>query len=180
MDRNMIDLIPRVLREVRDFQCLMVVYQTAFEDLWRCERETEDNFYLESAEEPGIRHWERILGLTKHTGLSLDVRRQRIAAQIRKTPPYCWNTLMIVLEVLTGSPAAFTARLGGFTLMLHLHAPWRSFGDAVYHLVRQMIPANIALELTLGFNTHRDLSRKTHRMLGVYTHDQLRSEVDFT
>lgn len=182
MERNMIALLPRVLQEVRDFQCLMSVYQTVFADLWRLERKNEDNFYLQTAGEPGIRHWERILGFIPHAGHSLDDRRQRIAAQIRRTPPYCLNTLLYVLSILTGDGAAVTAELSGFTLTLYLRGAWRHLQDAVYHLARQMIPANIALEvvLVLSLNTHRDLSRRTHKQLGAYTHYQLRNEADFT
>ena len=182
MERNMIDLLPRVLREVRDFQCLMQVYQTVFADLWRLERENEDNFYLQTAGEPGIRHWERILGFIPHAGHNLDDRRQRIAAQIRRTPPYCLNTLLYVLTILSGDETAVTVELNGFTLTLHLLRAWRHLEDAVYHLARQMIPANIALEiiLVLSLNTHRNLGRRTHRQLGAYTHYQLRNEVDFT
>jgi len=158
----------------------MAIYQNAFQDLWQRERENEDNFYLKTAGEPGLLHWERILGIPKRPGLDLETRRQIIAAQISKTPPYCWNTLLSVLRTLTGSEDAFRAELDGFVLKLDLKAPWRKMEDAVFQLVRQMIPANIALNLVLSGNTHRDLSQKTHRQLGVHTHYQLRNEVDFT
>ena len=180
MDRQMLDYLPRVLQIVRDFQCLMAVYQSAFRDLWQRERENEDNFYLQTAGEQGLRHWERILGIPNRPGLDLEARRQIIAAQISKTPPYCWNTLLFVLRTLTGSEEAFYAELDGFVLKLDLKAPWRKMEDAVFHLVRQMIPANIALYIVLSGNTHRDLSRATHRAHSAYTHYQLRNEVDFT
>jgi len=158
----------------------MAVYQSAFRDLWQRERENEDNFYLQTAGEQGLRHWERILGIPNRPELDLEARRQIIAAQISKTPPYCWNTLLFVLRTLTGSEEAFYAELDGFVLKLDLKAPWRKMEDAVFHLVRQMIPANIALYIVLSGNTHRDLSRATHRAHSAYTHYQLRNEVDFT
>jgi len=174
----MIDYLPPVLRDVRDFQCLMAIYQTVSENLWQSERKTEDNFYLETADTPGLSHFERILGMTPQTGLSIAERRQRIAAQLRKTPPYCWHTLLSFLQDLTGDKEAFSATLEGFIITLTLYPRWRWMEAPVYHLMRQMIPANIALRLNLIFRRHRELGKYTHRQLGAHTHHQLRTEVD--
>jgi len=180
MDRQMINYLPRVLRDVRDFQCLMAIYQQAFKDLWQREGENQDNFYLETASERGLAHFERILGVTPRTGHSIEERRQLIRAQLSKTPPYCWNTLLSFLKDLTADPEAFSITLEGFTITLTLYPRFRWMADAVYHLVRQMIPANIALHLNLIFRTHRELGKHTHRKLNTHTHHALRTEVDLT
>ena len=180
MDRQMLDYLPPVLQKVRDFQCLMVLYQTVFESLWQKEGATERNFYLETADKPGLAHFERILGMAPQTGLSIEARRQSIAAQLRNIPPYCWRTLRNVLTDLTGEPEAITAALDGFTLTITIQPRWRWMEERVYHLLRQMIPANIALHLSLVFRRHRELGKYTHRQLGTHTHHQLRTEVDLT
>ena len=172
------DYLPAVLRGVRDFECLMGQYQESFETLWREEAETQANFYLETAGERGLSHWENILDITSGAENKLEERRQVIRARLGQTTPYCWATLLNFLTALTGSTEAYTAELIGFKLTVWLRPFWRGLEAAVWELMRYMVPANIELHLGLIFRTHGSLGAMTHRELGHHTHEQLRSEVN--
>jgi len=178
MERMMIAHIPHILRDVPDFQCLMGTYQDIFANFWRLERGLEDNFYLHTAEDAGLSHWERILGIVPRVGSSIEERRQIVMARMYQTTPYCFRTLLALLLALTGDPSAFSAELDELTLTVRLFPRFREMEGAVWAMLRQMVPANIALYLILVFRTHGALRPKTHRTLGRHTHHQLRSEVD--
>ena len=180
MERMMQEYLPDILREVRDFRCLMGVYQEALSDLRRRERETEDNFYLHTAGEAGLAHWERILGLSPRVGSGMDERRQIIIAAMRQTTPYCRRTLLMFLYALTGDREAFSAELHEFTLTVRLFPRWRGMEAAVWTLLRHMVPANIGIDFIPVFRTHRTLQGWTHGGLSKHTHQQLRNEVDLT
>jgi len=177
MERVMMQYLPNILQEVRDFQCLMGQYQEAFMKLWDQERETEENFYLETADERGLAHWERILAITKRPGSSVQERRQIIFARQSQTTPYNWGSLLTFLTVLLGSSEAYEAKLEGFTLRIVLKPAFRGMRADVWERLRQVVPANIEIVLTVIYNMHRQIGRMTHRELESYTHRQIRSEV---
>ena len=174
----MINYIPQILRDVRDFKCLMEGYQSAFSNYWDLVDEMEDNCYLETATEGGLSHWERILDIVPRAGSSIEERRQMIIAHMRQTTPYCFQTLLALLLALTGDPSAFSVTLDELSLTVRLFPRFREMEGAVWALLRQMVPANIALYLILVFRTHRAIKPKTHESLRGYTHHQLRNEVD--
>jgi len=178
MERLMLDYLPQVLREVRDYQCLMGRYQEALSLLWRKEREVEDNFYLETADERGLVHWENILGIAPWPGSSIEERRQVIRARQSQTTPYCLVTFHAFLTALTGRREAYEAELNGLTLTVWLAPTWRWMREAVWDLMRWVVPANIEMRLISVYNTHRQLGAMTHRQMAAMTHKRLRSEVD--
>ena len=176
--RVMLEYLPPVLREVRDFQCLMGQYQAILEDIWRREGETEDNFYLETADERGLIHWENILGIVPGVDRSIEERRRVIAARLGQNMPYGWGAFLAFLTALIGSEEDYTVTLSVFTLTVRLR--WVHWGrkDMVWELIRYMVPANLEVQLLLMHNTHGQLGGMTHREMGAYTHGQLKSEVE--
>jgi len=174
MEGRVLDYLPPVLREVRDFQCLMEAYQGEVSDLWRGERETEDNFYLFTADERGLLHWETILGISPRMGSSLEERRLVIAARISQSTPYDWGTFLAFLRVLMGREDAYSAVLSGLRLEIRLMPPWRGMRDLVWDLVRYVVPANIEALVIPVYNTHAETARWTHGEMTAFTHWQLR------
>ena len=177
---DVINYLPPVLQQVRDFRCLAGAYQQAFATLWQLEREIEDNFYLETADGRGLAHWETILRITPSPGSSVRERRQIILARQSQTTPHCWETFLRLLTALTGSEAAYQAELDGFRLTVWLKPAWRWMRATMWDLARYMVPANIELRIISVYNTHAGLSAMTHKQLSTRTHTELRNEVDLT
>ena len=178
MERLMIEHLPPVLRRVRDFQCLMGAYEGELSLLWRLERETEDNFYLFTADGRGLAHWENILGIVPREDSDLAVRRQVVAARLGQTTPYDWRTFLVFMTALTGSEEAYTAALSGLTLEVRLKPAWRKLWAAVWEMMLCVVPANVETRVIRVYSTHRDLGAMTHGGMGAYTHRQLRTEVE--
>jgi len=155
----------------------MGVYQRGFSGLWHTLWETEDELYLKTAGEAGILRWEQLLGIVPNRAQSLEERRQVILARIGWRIPYNWFAFLEFLTALIGDQNGFAATLTGFQLEITLKPRWRGFQDAVWELVRQIVPANIAVQMVLVYRRHRELFAMTHRELGKYTHRQIRNEV---
>ncbi|MCL2843599.1 MAG: YmfQ family protein [Oscillospiraceae bacterium] len=172
----MLDYLPPVLREVRDFRCLMGQMQEVLVELWEQERETEDEYYLWTATERGLSHWETILGVRPRPGSSLEARRQVILARMSQTTPYCWQTLLTLLTALLGSREDFEAEIEGYRLTVWIAPRVRGFYEAVWELLRLVVPANLGVEVVSIYNTHGQLSAMTHRAMRGHTHRQLREE----
>ncbi|MCL2828362.1 MAG: YmfQ family protein [Oscillospiraceae bacterium] len=177
MDRQMMEYLPPVLQRCQDFACLMGAYQGKFSDIWRSLWEIEDELYLKTAGETGILRWEQLLGIVSGEALSLEDRRQIILARIGWWMPYNWFAFLKFLTALTGDRNGFAATLTGFQLEIILKPGWRGLRAAVWELVRQIVPANIAVQLVLVYSRHWELSAMTHRELGRYTHRRIRDEV---
>jgi len=178
MEGRMLDYLPPVLREVRDFQCLMEAYQGEVSVLWQAEREIEDNFYLLTADARGLLHWENILGIALREDRSLEERRQVIAARISQTTPYDWKTFLAFLTALTGSEEAYRATLSGFALEVKLMPAWRGMRGLVWDLIRYVVPANVEVRLTAVYNTHAEIARWAHGQMRGLTHDQVRNVLE--
>jgi len=177
-ERLMLEYLPPVLREVRDFQCLMGQYQEILEDLWRGAHETEDNFYLDTADKRGLVHWENILGIVSGADSSIEERRRVIAARLGQNTPYGWGAFLAFLTALIGSEAGYTAMLSAFTLTVRLRLIYWEQKGVVRELIQYMVPANLEVHLLLMHNTHGQFGDMIHREMGAYTHIQLKSEVE--
>lgn len=174
----MVEYLPPVLREIRDFECLMSQFQGAFSELWSLERETEDHFYVLTAGEQGLAHWERILGIVPRGRSTLEGRRQVVLARISQGTPYCWRTFQAFLTALLGTEEAFCAEILGFTLAVLLRPAWWEMRDLVWDLMRYVVPANMEMHLITAHNTHGRLRMRTHGNLRVFTQAELRNEVE--
>ena len=178
MERLMLEYLPPVLRRVRDFQCLMGAYEGEVSALWGLERETEDNFYLFTADGRGLAHWENILGIVPREESSLAARRQMVAARLGQTTPYDWRAFLAFLTALTGSEKAYRAELSGLRLEVSLGPAWRELWDVVWEMMLYVVPANIEMRVIRVYNTHGGLGAMTHGEMGAYTHRELRAEVE--
>lgn len=170
--------LPPVLQEVRDFRCVMGQMQEVVTDLWRRERQAEDEYYLFTATERGLSHWEAILGIRPRERSGLEERRQVILVRMSQVTPYCWQTLIALMTTLLGSREEFEVEIVGYQLTVWLSPRVRRFQEAVWELLRLIVPANLGVEVISIYNTHGQLSAMTHSAMRGYTHWQLRNEED--
>lgn len=137
----------------------------------------DDQFIME-ATEYGIARRELILGIQPFADDTLETRRFRISTKWRNLLPYTQRQLEAKLTEIVGE--------GGFTIVID-HAAYtltvtlnlgnkRMFADA-QEVVENMVPANLVVMVTLGYNRHLDLIGFTHAQLATMTHQQIREEI---
>ena len=176
MDRKMLDYIPPVLHEVRDFECVLGAMEEEIRDLWQKERKQEEEYFIDSCQGAGLQRLEEILHITPRADSSVEMRRQIVLARLRQVPPYCLRTFRRLLSGLFGTNEGFSVELDGLRLGVRLRVSLWEFEDAVRDMMHYIVPANIETRVILSMITHGQLGRQTHRMLAAYTHSQLQRQ----
>ncbi len=178
LDRNLIDYLPQVLKEVRELKLIFQSEQIEIEKLWDAlENALNDQFVVDSTEY-GVSRWEKILGIIPKATETLDARKFRILTRLNEQLPYTMRTLKQQLEALCGKDG-YSIKLynDAYTIEVKVNLIAKSNFDDVGALLQRVIPANMIIDLKLIYNQHLTLKQFTHAHLQTYTHNQLRSEV---
>ena len=119
MDRLLIDYLPQVVREVREFKVLMAAQQPVVETIWAAHDDVLENQFLLSATAYGISRWERILGIFPKDTDGLEMRRARVLSILRIRLPYTVRWLRRWLTDLCGE-GNFLLEVYPYTISLDL------------------------------------------------------------
>lgn len=175
---RILDYLPPVLREIGEFVQIAAAEQEQFNGIDAALAGMKDDLFLSTLTQAGVRRWEAILGLLPRAEDTLEVRRFRIAALLEGKTPYTFLALKARLAALCGAEGyAAAVSPGTYTLTVRVALSSRSSYDAVADLLAKMVPANLAVDLSLMYNQHIKFSAFTHAQLAAYSHDQLRNEV---
>ena len=177
MDRNLIDYLPQVLKEVRELKLLLQSEQVEIANLWGLiDNVLNDQFVVDSTEN-GVGRWEKILGIIPKATESLDARKFRILSRLTEPVPPTMRTLKQQLEALCGKDG-YSIELynDSYTLKIRIALIAKSNFDDVGSLLQRVVPANMVIDLSFH-NQHLTLNQFTHAYLQTYTHNQLRNEV---
>lgn len=177
MDRNLIEYLPQVLQDVREYKALMESEQPEIAGLWSALEEALKDQFISEATINGVLRLEKILKIAPKATDSLYDRRFRILARINEQLPYTFRGLEEKLTALCGADG-YTVELihGSYTLKVKIELVVRKQYDEVGQLLNRILPANLIIDLDLRYNQHMTLGDYTHEYLGVFTHYSLRNE----
>ena len=178
MDRNLIDYLPPVPKEVREFQLIMEAEQPEISDLWDTHTDALNDQFIESSTENGVFRREQMLKISPKSTDTLDDRKFRLLTRENEQLPFTMRGLERQLATLCGDDG-YNVELQGdiFNLIVKIALTAKSMFNDVVDLLDRIIPANLTIDLDLEYNQHITLSGFTHRQLSAFTHDQLRNEV---
>lgn len=177
MDRSLIEYLPQVLREVREYKALMETEQSEIVDLWDAlEGALKDQFITEATIN-GVLRLEKILKIAPKATDSLNDRRFRILARLNEQLPYTFRGLEEKLNALCGVDG-YTVELthGSYTLKVRIELVVKKQFDEVDQLLKRIVPANLIIDIDLRYNQHMTIGDYTHEYLGGFTHYSLRNE----
>lgn len=179
MQRRLIDYLPEVIRRTREYvAALDIAEQPELELLWgEADRLTANQYILE-LDAYGAGRWEKMLGIARKAGDTLEDRRFRIWAHLNATLPYTMTRLRQMLDELLGADG-YTLRLenDAYTLVVRIELSVKSQFDTVGAMLRRVVPANMVIDMLLLYTPHETLKGLTHAHLAQYTHDEIRNEV---
>ena len=176
-NRKLIDYLPQVLKDVREYRSIVAAEEPELVDLWTAlENALKDNFIDDTAEN-GVLRLENILKISPKATDNLGDRKFRIKARFNEQLPYTFRTLQKRLAILCGENG-YTCELLNETYILKVRIELVVKGqyDAVDNLLERIVPANLVIDLDLMYNQHQTLANFTHEQLSVYTHEQIREE----
>jgi hypothetical protein len=137
-----------------------------FDAVWAVEEWMRRNFYIITAEEYGLRRYERMLGITPLADESFAARRGHILVKWNQTTPYTFRYLVGLLEVLTNGNFEIQTNFNYYEMkIITFTAGSGIIGDLIF-ILRSIIPANIVA------TSHNviDIQLESNMMLGAVVH----------
>jgi hypothetical protein len=177
-NRKLIEYLPDVLKEVREYQALTHGEQPEIHMLLDGIQNVLDSEFVLSSGEYGVRRRERILGIIPKASYTLDERKFAILARLGEQMPYTYRTLELILNELCGVDGYKMTLLNKeYILEVWVQLVAKHKVDEVDAMLKRIVPANLVIKLALEFNQHITLKPFTHEFLGGLTHRQLRDQL---
>ena len=180
MDReiNLLEYLPGVLREVKEFKALSAAENPETIKLWEeLENVLDDQFVNESTLN-GVKRWESILGIKALDTDLLSDRKFRILSRLNEQLPYTYKNLDAQLALLCGANGyKLILDNSAYALTVKVALTAKKKFTEVGNLLDRVVPCNIVISLLLLYNQHLTLKQFTYSHLSQYTYGGLREEV---
>lgn len=141
---------PTKIREVEDFKRIYETENPEFQAFYTRLSLVLLDAFVDTCGPEGARRFERIFGLRVSDQDTIEDRRDRIRAAMRKKTPYTERRLKEILDTTLGRSeyeegVLVDLDVGAFALSLGLPAKHIRSARELYHMCRRIVPANITL-----------------------------------
>lgn len=178
MDRQMLDYLPSFIQGYEQISGIMATEQPEIDSTWKESDNTLNNLFVMTANESGIKLWERLLSITPKLTATLDERRFTVFSRINEKNVYTYSFLEFQLRLLCGQDGySIHLNPGEYSIEVKVELTAKSKENDVKELLTRMCPANLLLSVSLLYNQHQTLKVFTHKHLSKYTYHELRNEV---
>ena len=147
MDRRLVDYLPELLRQYREFQAICRMEQPEFALAWGTAEGLLNEQFLETAENVGLARWEKMLGIIPKATDSLEKRRFALQSRLSEVLPYTLPQLRRLLQNLCGEEIGVW--VNDYQLTVRLPETQRKNLPSIRGTVGRMAPMNLAVELGL-------------------------------
>lgn len=172
-DRNLIDYLPPVLRDVDDFIAISDAVQPEIKKAWDSLASVMNNQFIDTADDVGISVWEKELGIVPSKSESLEYRRQRIKIAQAFGVVY---TLRWLTDWAKSFYNSNLIQVSTEDYFLKISIPVSENWLNVYDMLRDKIPQNMMIKPTLIYS--RPLNFKLKTAVHTTLKTQIKSEVD--
>lgn len=177
MDRNLIDYVPPILKEVKELKTSYAAQQLEIETVWGKVDDAFNDQFISYATENGISRLENIYKIIPKATDTLESRKFNLLSKITLVKINNLSTLKQQIEKLCGNDYSIEVDNDNYVVRVRLFLSAKTEFDAVTELLKQFIPANILIDFALKYNTYGQFSIHTHEWMAEYTHYALRNEV---
>jgi hypothetical protein len=151
MDRKLINYLPPVLREVLDFRAINGACEPEISGAWDALDQVLANQFLDTADESGVRVWEKELQIYPKDTDTMEVRKARIKALWNMELPYTTPWLKNWLTSICG-PQGHEETIADYTISIQLDYTVLPDADILSAEILEMLlkirPANMRLLMT--------------------------------
>lgn len=179
MIRQLIEYLPPVIRNVREYKAIMNNgEQVEISALWDAVDAAFNDQFVSSATVNGVERWEKILDIKPRGTDSLNARKFRILSRLNEQLPYTLPVLKNMLQSLCGEEGySVEVENDLYTLKVKIALVAKSNFDDVAVLLNRVVPANMVIELELKYNTWGTLKEFTWGFLKTKTWKEIKDEV---
>ena len=172
-----IDYLPDMLKEIREFKALAESYDVSLKDATRALRKVYNEQFVAEADEQGLAVYERFLGISAGELDTIEERRFRIMARFYENAPYTLKSLEKNLAVLCGEDGfTINRELAEFYIKIRLSLTSKKNMKIVERLLERILPANMIYEVELMYNQWNMVSDKTWGELSERSWRDVREE----
>ena len=179
MIRQLIDYLPPVIKNVREYQAIMNDgEQTEVSALWDAVDAAFNDQFINSATVNGVARWEKILGIKPKGTDTLNARKFRILSRLNEQLPYSLPVLKNILQSLCGEDGySVEVQNELYTLTVKIALVAKSNFDDVDVLLKRVVPANMIVVLELKYNTWGTIKGFTWGNLKTKTWKEIKEDV---
>lgn len=169
---DIISYLPPVLQDIYEINLITSSQNNELNLLWQTAEEILNNSFIKTVTESGISHWEKLLSI-KPQGETLEERRFAVLTALTRRLPFTKNVLMNQLNSICGT-GNFEVRLDDYKFTIYLALTASSSLNAVYEMLKNMLPANLLIEVLLLYRKYQTLNSVTHSVLSNITHGYIK------
>lgn len=166
MDRQLIDYLPPVLSDKKEYIELFKSEQLQIESLVEKIECCFENQFISSSDVLGISKYEKLLKIIPKGTDDLVLRRFRVLAKYNEQLPYTYHRLVEMLNSLCGEGNLFI-KVKDLKLSVYIKLSVKDKFDDVKELLRRVIPANVALDLSILYNQWKMAKNKNMKWKDV-------------
>lgn len=177
-ERKLIGYLPEILKNIKEYKAILEDgEQFEFQMLWEDINQTLDDQFIESSSSNAISRWEKMTNISPKGNATLEERKFTVLAKLNEQLPYTMPVLEQQLETLCGvGNYSIKLQHNIYKLTVRVALTAKNSFDDVIAFLRRIVPANIEIDCSLKYNTHKILSGHTHLQLSEDTHYQIRNE----
>lgn len=143
---------PDCMQGIAEFEQLAQTENLEFDHAWTALDRMLADCFVESADETGVRFWERLTRIPIAASDPISVRKFRILLKINNQLPYTMRWLENKLESVFGTGAFTLGRdLAEHTLYIETDMAYAETLASLYADLRRAVPANLILHTTVSF-----------------------------
>jgi hypothetical protein len=175
---RLLDCLPPILQNVRELVRICDIEQGFFDKAHEEAEGILHEQFVYTAGDFGIERLELLLDITPRAGMSLDERRNVVLFRLGELLPFTMKRMEELLNLVV--PAGeYVLELVPEEYLLHvgLRLSGKSYLSALQEALRRILPANIAFDLQLLYNTHGMLAASKYGEIAKLTHKALREDI---
>lgn len=178
---SLLERYPGFLQESHTFAVFQAGLQQGIDLVSRALEQFQQNLFLETADDYGLRLWEGEYGVSPKAGDTLLDRRSALAAMLRGQGTATKAMLKAMAAAFSNGQAEIDEDNENsrfvITFVGTLGTP-PNMGD-LSAAIDRVKPAHLEVRYVFLFQPYGDLTRQTHGVLAQFTHDDLREGKKF-
>ena len=138
-----------ILRNLKEFKEIAKAEEPELTRILTAIEQTLANMFIETANEDGIKRFEKILSITPEESDTLDTRRVRVISKWNNNGTYTISNLKEMLTSFCGEDNfEIIEKYDEYILEIITHLSIRNSFETVCSIVADVIPCNLILELS--------------------------------
>lgn len=175
---ELISYLPSVVSEIGKVSELMSISQVQVDDLWSDLAVVLDSQFVNLADEVSVSRYETMLGILPKSSWTLAERKENILSVLAIGLPYTLANLELQLKNICGENSVIVEVYASeYLLYVRVDLEVRTKYDMVEDLVQRMMPANLVLDISLGYNKYGDLVDLSHGEMDIMTYYDVKNQI---